>query len=127
DPWAPTRVPKQFRAGGWCSPVVEPGFTFTELVPSWHARTPGESWIEVAARARARHGWSGWRVLARWADHDAALHSTSVPAQSGEDAAVATDTLVISQGATAWQLRVALLTPAQSHAELCWPVLTYAA
>jgi hypothetical protein len=127
DPWARTPVPRHFIAGTWCSPVVEPGFTFTELVPSWHAHTPGESWIEVAARARTSRGWSPWRVLARWADHDAALHSTSVPAQSAEEALVATDTLVISQGASAWQLRVSLLAPAESDANTGGPVLTYAA
>lgn len=127
DPWAGTPVPRRFVAETWCSPVVEPGFAFTELVPSWHARTPGDSWIEVAARARTGHGWSQWRVLARWADHDTALHPTSVPAQSGAEAAVATDTLVISRGASAWQLRVSLLAPAEAEPESSGPVLTYAA
>jgi Peptidase_C39 like family len=79
----------------------------------------------VCARARSAGVWSGWLVLARWADQDSEVHPTSVPHEANEIARVATDTLQVDAGADAWQLRVTLLRPAQrSDAR---PVLTYAA
>jgi len=117
DPFTPSPVPRRFAHACWTSPQIEPGFAFDELVATWHARTPGESWIEVSARARSvgSAGWSRWLVLARWADHDSALHPTSVldescdPRVSSDTARVATDTLLAPGGADAWQLRVTLL------------------
>jgi hypothetical protein len=126
DPFARTGRRRRYAHASWTSPPVEPGFVFGELVPTWHAQTPGPSWVEVAGRTRsARDGaWSRWLVLARWADDDASLHPTSVPAPSGGDGRVAIDTLLTPAGADAWQLRVTLLGDPDGSAG---PVLTYAA
>jgi len=108
--------------------VIEPGFTFTELVPTWHADTPGSSWIEVSARVRVGAGetgqprWSRWLVIARWADHDDELHATSVPGEATGEANVVTDTVrVAGRVADAWQLRFGLMAPADAGG----PIVSY--
>src|SRR5262245_47944546 len=66
DPHVAPAVPRPFSQARWTSPVVEPGFAFTELVPTWHARTPDASWMEVSARVRQprahdhSENWSRW-------------------------------------------------------------------
>ncbi len=45
---------RRYDVGVWTSPWVTESFAFTELIPSWQATTPGDSWIEVKARVRAR-------------------------------------------------------------------------
>ena len=47
---------RQYDAGRWVSPWTSPGFGLTQLVSSWSATTPGDSWIEVAVRGRAADG-----------------------------------------------------------------------
>ncbi len=128
DPFAPAPVGTRYVHAAWTSPVVEPGFVFTELVPSWHARTPAASWLEIEARVRAplTGQWSRWLTLARWADHDAVMHSTSVPgppARSGQPVRADTDTLRAADGAQAWQTRITLLR-AQDAGEP-GPTVTY--
>ena len=46
------RVTHRGEVSTWTGPWLEPGFTLCDLVASWHARTPGGSWIEVAAQAK---------------------------------------------------------------------------
>jgi hypothetical protein len=103
----------------WLSPAVSPGHPFTALVPSWNARTPDGSWLEVEART-SEDGvhWSRWWVLGRWAETDAEIRPASVPGQDGPDARVGVDEL-LARGDTTWsafQLRVTLLRPAASIA-----------
>jgi hypothetical protein len=95
----------------WRYPVIEPASAFTQLVPTWHARTPGASWVEVSARVRTAAGWSRWLVLARWADNDAHVRPTSVPDEADGPARVDTDTVRLSEPGTAYQLQVSLLAP----------------
>ena len=103
----------------WLSPAVSPGHPFTALVPSWNARTPDGSWLEVEART-SEDGvhWSRWWVLGRWAETDAEIRPASVPGQDAADARVGVDELLAREG-TAWsafQLRVTLLRPTASTA-----------
>jgi hypothetical protein len=118
DPFAsgPASTPRRFGHASWTSAPVEPGFVFTELVPTWHAQTPGASWVEISARVRVHPAgaWSRWLPVARWADHDSTVHPTSVadgaPGAGGTDGLrVDADTVRISGGADAWQLRITLL------------------
>lgn len=126
DPYARPSLPRRYEHATWTSPPTMPGFDFRELVATWHAQTPDGSWLEISARARSAASgiWSGWLVLARWADHDADLHPTSVPDEANEIATVATDTLRTAAGADAWQLRVTLLRPEWPGAR--GPLLSYA-
>lgn len=103
---------KRYDLGRWLSPWSAPGFAFTELVPSWDARTPGDSFIQVSVRGRSETGrLSKWYTMANWAANDTRVHRTSLPPQTDDLATVATDTLRArySMGFTSWQLRLTLL------------------
>lgn len=98
----------------WVSPEVVPGHPFTDLVPSWNARTPAGSWVEIEARA-TEDGvhWSRWWVLGRWAETDTAIHPTTLCEQGDGRAGVQIEELV-ARGDTEWtayQLRITLLRP----------------
>ncbi|MGN6576202.1 MAG: C39 family peptidase [Nocardioides sp.] len=117
DPHAERPERRDYAWSAWLSPAVTPGHRFTRLVPSWNARTPGDSWLEVEVRVSPDGvHWSRWFCLGRWAEDDAEIHPTSVPGQGDEDTAVSTDELV-ARGTVVWssyQLRVTLLRPPDS-------------
>ena len=103
---------KSYGWSRWTSAWVPPGRTFTELVPSWSARTPGGSWIQVLVRVRDSTGRvSGFKDLGRWSKGDHGFRRTSRGAQADAVARVATDTLVAQPGVrlTAYRLRVRLM------------------
>jgi hypothetical protein len=96
----------------WTSPWVAPGHGFTELVPSWSARTPGGSWIQVHVRARDSRGRvSGFKDLGRWSSRDRVFRRTSAGSQSDALVRVATDTLKAQPGVrlAAYKVRVRLM------------------
>ena len=103
----------------WLSPEVIPSHPFTNLVPSWNARTPDGSWLEVEARTTddGVH-WSRWWVLSRWAETDTAIHPTTVPGQRDNRTRVDIEELVAADGVTwtGYQLRVSLMRPAGGDA-----------
>ncbi len=107
-----TYLGKRYETGSWTSAWVEPGFALTELIPSWQATTPGQSWIEVKARVRTASATSSWDVLGRWTSGEA-IRRTSAGTQTDDLARVAVDTLQTTAGrataATGWQLKVSLL------------------
>jgi hypothetical protein len=99
----------------WTSGWVAPGPSFAELVPSWSARTPGRSWIQVRVRVRDNQGRvSSFKDLGRWASGDRWFKRHSGKAQADALARVATDTLKAQPGVTlvGFQVRVQLLHPA---------------
>src|SRR3954454_2422794 len=99
----------RYDVGTWTSAPVAPGFAFTELVASWSATTPRNSWVEV--RVRATGTTTGrWLVLGRWASSDKHVRRTSVPDQSDAVGRVDVDTWKASgAGATSYQLQVRLM------------------
>ncbi|HET6562379.1 MAG TPA: C39 family peptidase [Marmoricola sp.] len=99
----------------WVSPWVEPGFDLTELIASWHAGTPVDSWVELEVRGRDEDGRSSWDTVASWAREDDEFTRTSPGSQTDDLGRVAYDTWVTG-GASAWQLRVTLLRPSGSRA-----------
>ena len=109
----------EYQWTSWLSPEVTPGHPFTNLVPSWNARTPDGSWLEVEARTTddGVH-WSRWWVLARWAETDAAVHPTTVEGQRDHRTRVDIEELVAADDVswTGYQLRVSLLRPAGGSA-----------
>lgn len=111
DPYGDA-TPRDYEWAAWVSPVVTPTHSFTWLVPSWNARTPGDSWLEVEARTSSDGlSWSRWFSLGRWAESDEEIHSASVEGQDAADATVATDVLEARNGVTwtSYQLRLTLL------------------
>jgi hypothetical protein len=103
---------KRYDEGRWSSPWTTPGFGLTELIASWSAVTPGDSWIEVKVRGRDAAGaTSSWDVLGRWTSGDTFTRRTSVPAQGDDLATVNVDTWQTAEaaGLVSWQLQVSLL------------------
>jgi hypothetical protein len=101
---------RRYDVARWTSPWRSPGFGITELIASWNARTPGNSWIEVQVRGRTGRGrTSSWDVLGRWAAGEKFIHRTSVPAQGDDLAGVDVDTWHTHTALTGWQLRVQLM------------------
>lgn len=103
--------PKRYDVGRWVSRWQRPGHTFDELIPSWDAVTPRDSWVQIQVRVRSESGRrSGWYTMANWAHHDRTFHRTSLGAQADDLGEVAVDTLRArySMGFTAWQMRVNL-------------------
>ncbi len=108
----PTRTRRYARhtydVGRWTSRWTAPGFAFTELIPSWTARTPDGTFIEVKVRARGADGRSSWDTLGRWSSSDAGFHRTSQGSQTDDLARVATDTFVANSSFDSWKIRVLL-------------------
>ncbi len=101
---------RRYAVAQWVSPWRTPGFDLTELIASWDARTPGNSWIEVQVRGRTGSGrTSSWDVLGRWAAGDKSIRRTSVRAQGDDLADVNVDTWQTHTGIARWQLRVQLM------------------
>ncbi len=103
---------RRYDVGVWTSPWVAPGFGFTELIPSWQATTPGDSWVEVKARVQAADGSTGsWDTVARWTSGTRGIRRTTLGSQDDDLARVATDTVKVADpaGATGWQLKVQLV------------------
>ena len=99
-----------YRVGRWRSRWTAPGFDLTELIASWTASTPGNSWIEVQVRGRTAAGRrSSWDTLARWAARDRHVRRTTVSGQSDDLARVNVDTWVADAGVARWQLQVNLM------------------
>lgn len=93
----------------WTSPWRSPGFSFTQLVASWSARTPGNSWIEIQVRGRTAGGSrTNWDTLGRWASGDRHLRRSSVSGQGDDGTSVNVDTWRTG-GLASYQVRVALL------------------
>jgi hypothetical protein len=97
-----------YDVGRWTSRWTTPGFAFTELIPSWAARTPEGTFVEVKVRARGAAGRSSWDTLGRWASGDAGFRRTSQGSQRDDLARVATDTFVANSSFDSWKIRVLL-------------------
>jgi hypothetical protein len=100
---------RRYELGRWTSPWVSPGFAFTELIPSWNARTPEGTLVEVWVRGRGESGLSSWDSLGRWAQGDQRFHRASRGSQRDDRARVAVDTFIAETSFTSWQIRVNLL------------------
>lgn len=95
----------------WTSPWVNPGRTFTELIPSWRAATPHGTALQVFVRVRTTDGRaSKFKNLGNWSSSDQAFQRSSAAAQADDIARVATDTLRSAGPAFKhYQFRVRLL------------------
>ncbi|MCH1865909.1 C39 family peptidase [Nocardioides sp. CFH 31398] len=101
---------RRYQAGTWTSPWTWPGYGLTEMVASWDARTPGDSWIRVEARGRSAGRMSSWDTLGEWTSGEA-RERTTISGQDDDLARVNVDTLeaTTAAGLHSWQLRVTLL------------------
>lgn len=76
------------------STPLELDFAATSVVTSWHADTPGCSWIEVLVRGGG-DAWTPWLQIARWADHDDTLEPTTTGQPDVDGIRVAADEIRI--------------------------------
>jgi hypothetical protein len=95
--------------GSWTSASVSPGFGFSQLVASWSALTPRNSWVEVRVRVSSGAARGRGMVLGRWASSDKHVRRTSVPGQSDALGHVDVDTWKAAASADAYQLQVRLM------------------
>ena len=103
---------RAYEQGIWSSPWVETRFGLTELVPSWSAVTPHDSWVEIRVRGRDGAGrTSSWDVLARWTSGDVHTRRQTKSGQADDLARVNVDTWRAAEaaGLTSYQVRVQLL------------------
>lgn len=97
--------------GTLTSRVYRPSTRFDTLVPSWNAKTPNGTWVQLEARVRSGGGWTRWFNLGVWASGTRDVKRHSVNGQRGGDWQVLTDTLQ-SRGpvfADAYQYRLKLM------------------
>jgi hypothetical protein len=105
----PTRT---YDLGRWTSPWQAASFGLDEAIPSWEARTPGDSFVQVQLRGRNAAGrTSRWYTVASWAAGDRHFHRTSHGSQTDALGSVNVDTVRTRDGVTftGWQVRVTLL------------------
>ncbi|WP_183100905.1 C39 family peptidase [Nocardioides pelophilus] len=99
---------RSYDVARWTSPWVEPGYAFTELIASWSATTPRDSWIEVKVRGRDGGGdRTSWDVIGRWTSGDQHLQRHTVSGQADDGTSVAVDTWRTS-GLLGYQVRISL-------------------
>ena len=102
---------RTYEYGRWTSPSYRHGFGATQLVASWNATTPEDTWLLVEMRGRtAADAETGWYTMGRWAHGDQDIRRTTVPGQSDANGYIDVDTFVARSGVTlrSYQLRVTL-------------------
>jgi hypothetical protein len=97
-------------SGTWTSGWTSLSFPFNELVSSWNATTPPDTWIQVEVQPQLDNGHvAKWYILGRWSSDDYSFHRTSVGGQGNADGFVAIDTWFAKDHlAIAYRLRATL-------------------
>jgi len=101
----------RYRWGWLISPVYETA-RFDTLIPSWQAKTPAGTWMELEVRVRCGGIWTGWFGMGVWASGTGNVERHSVDGQEARSWRVLTDTLQ-STGpvfADAYRYRLTLFT-----------------
>jgi len=87
---------RSFCVGEAISPEIASAFSYKQVIASWNASTPADSWLEVQCRAQYGTRWSKWYVLGIWAADTSTIVRHSVDAQKDSDGSVAADTFIAS-------------------------------
>ena len=106
-----------YESGSWTSDWNPVAFAFDELVASWNAETPANTWIKVEMQARGGGRETKFYTMMTWASADADIHRTSMPGQQSGDGDVIIDTFKRASGSApldAYRLRVTLFRRAGS-------------
>ena len=97
--------------GYWTSATIDAQFDFDELVASWNATTPANTWITIEMQATGSGRTTKWYTMGIWTSDPVPAHRTSVPAQGDADGFVAIDTFIRSKKAATlrtYQLKIGL-------------------
>ncbi|NWJ96184.1 MAG: peptidase C39 family protein [Chloroflexi bacterium] len=95
------------------APFHAPVGGFDNAVVSWNAETPAGTWVALKLRALIGNHWTREYVLGVWASEEGTVKRHSVDGQTDGDGKVQTDTLVLNNRASAFQLRVVLFSTNQ--------------
>jgi hypothetical protein len=107
---------RTYEYGRWTSPVYRQGFDATQLVASWNASTPDDTWLTVEMQGTTPAGAkSTWYTMGRWALGDTDIVRTTVPGQEDAVGYIDVDTFVAEQPISAYQLRVTLYREKGTH------------
>jgi len=97
--------------GYWTSTVQDAQFDFDELVASWNATTPSNSWITIEMQATGSARTTKWYTMGIWTSDAVPAHRTSVSGQGDGDGFVAIDTFIRSKKSLplrTYQLKIGL-------------------
>ncbi len=99
--------------GTWTSPAYDLDFDLNELVSSWQAATPADSWVKTELSVEVNGQWSPWFVMGKWAFSQRQIKRTSVPGQNNDFGFVSIDTYFAHSGSPgqAYRLREQLNAP----------------
>ncbi len=102
----------RYHWGRLTSPAYEAVTRFDTLIPSWEAKTPAGSWIELEVRARSGGVWTGWFKMGVWALGTESVKRHSVNGQKVGNWQVLIDTLqsIGPVFTDAYQYRLTLFT-----------------
>jgi len=107
---------RTYEYGRWTSPTYRQGFDATQLVASWNASTPDDTWLAVEMRGTTGAGTqSTWYTMGRWALGDTDIVRTTVPDQEDAVGYIDVDTFVAEQAISSYQLRVTLYREKGTH------------
>ena len=102
------------------SPVIQAGMDWNELIVSWNVAAPGGTLLKVEASAVSPDHATPFYSWGVWAPDRRSFARSSAGPQRGPDGEMDTDTLVLSDPATAVRLRITLVG---TNGE--WPVLNF--
>jgi hypothetical protein len=102
----------------WISPEIASTIHWNELILSWNATAPTNSYIKFEARTFYRARTSRYYTLALWTPTPGKHLRTSVPNQRDEQGRMDTDTLLLDQPCDRVQLRITLGGPPAEKPQL---------
>jgi hypothetical protein len=103
-----TRTQSESRETVLLSPEIKPEIPWNELIVSWNADAPAETFLKIEASAILPDHKTKFYTLGNWSPDNKIFPSTSVRGQQDADGKVDTDTLILNQLANAAQIRVTL-------------------
>lgn len=103
----PLKGKEYFRGDIKTGEIVSPE-PFDQVIVSWNAQTPRNTWISVHARAKVGSVWSKWYHLGWWDATNTVITRTSVKNQNDQNGYVDTDTLILSKPAASVELKISL-------------------
>lgn len=90
------------------SPPIVPGMPWNELIVSWNANAPSNTYMKIEASATSGSHQTRYYTMGLWSLEDKAHSRGSLRGPRDADGTVNTDTLVLTAPAEATQLRLTL-------------------
>ena len=111
--------PIAYESGTWTGAWTPTPFAYDELVASWNAETPANTWVKIEMQGRGSGRETKFYTLGIWASGDTDIHRTSVSLQGDGDGFIAIDTFIRGKKALpldGYRLQVTLYRRAGSGA-----------